>query len=253
VSSVAGKIVRDILDLNPFEPRESEIHGLEHAYRVQAEVTALLLSQVPDRRVAGYKIAFNRRSSLEYYGLSEPCYAPLFSDQIHASGAALPIAQFRDLVVEPEIAVRLRSSLRGDENRTAVAAAIAGLCPAIEVMDLRGALARDPSAAAAVAQRVHSEGAVIAVESPGEAPDVADVVARLSIDGIELGAAHSSAPQTPLDAIAWLALCLAAQGLALEAGMYILTGALLPGSPVKQPGQLVATMEPLGSVSVTLV
>ena len=164
LSGLADRIVADIRTRAPFEPREEEIDGLENAYRVQAEVTAALLSERPDRHIAGYKIAFNKKSSMDYYGLSEPCYAPLFSDEVHSSGATLAVSAFRDLVIEPEIAVRLRSPLFGDADQAAVGGAIGGYLPAIELMDARGAFARDPSAAAAVAQRVHSRGAVIGAE-----------------------------------------------------------------------------------------
>lgn len=253
MSDIADKIISEIRALAPFQPREDEIDGIEHAYRIQTEVTAALLSERPGRRIAGYKIGFNKRSSMDYYGMSEPCYAPMFSDEIHASDVTLAMAGFNDLVIEPEIAVRLRAPLAGGEDDAAVAAAIGALLPAIEVMDPRGAFAHDPSAAATIAQRVHSKGAVIGPETAGAALDVAGITARLTVAGAAAGEAKGAAPQTPVDAVSWLAGRLAKDGLPLDAGMIVMTGTHLPARRTSELGQVLVTMEPLGSVSMTLV
>jgi 2-keto-4-pentenoate hydratase len=252
MSDIVESIVHDIENLLPFDPREDAIEGLTHAYDIQKKVTAALLDRHPGRRIAGYKIAFNRRSSLDYYGLSEPCYAPLFSDQIHVGSATLPFGLFRDPVIEPEIAIRLSSSLAGIEDDGGVEAAIGALLPAIEIMDPRGAFARDPSAAAAIAQRVHAEGAVIGEAGSRRAVDIADVVARLRVDGETRGEAKGAAPQTPTEALAWLSRRLAADGLPLEAGMIVLTGTHLPGFALTKPSSVTVEIAPLGIVSLSL-
>ncbi len=252
MSPVAGRILDDIRRLAPFEPREDEIGDLASAYRIQDEVTDALLGDRPGRKIAGYKIAFNRPSSLDYYTLAEPCFAPLFSDQIHPSGIELPLVAFRELVVEPEIAVRLAAPLDGHEERAAVAAAIAACLPAIELMDVRGAFARDPSAAAAVAQRIYSQGAVLGPESPigSLAPFV---TASLDVDGVRLGEATGAAPQDPIDAVAWLAGRLARDGRRLEAGMVVLTGAHLPGHALPKRCEARVVLAPLGGVLLRVV
>lgn len=252
MSDIVESIVGDIDGLLPFDPREHAILGLAHAYDIQRRVTAALLDRRPGRRVAGYKIAFNRPSSMDYYGLSEPCYAPLFSDQIHAGSAIVPFSLYRDPVIEPEIAIRLSSTLTGNEDDAGVEAAIGVLLPAIEIMDVRGAFARDPSAAAAVAQRIHAEGAVIGGAAGLRAVDVADVVARLQVDGETRGEARAAAPQTPTEALAWLSRRLAADGLPLEAGMIVLTGTHLPGFALKKPCAVTVEIAPLGTVSLSL-
>lgn len=251
MSNLAERILRDIRAQRPFEPREDEIDGLDHAYRVQAEVTEALMADVPGRRIAGYKIAFNRRSSLDYYGLDEPCYAPLFSDQLHRSGASLPLAGFDDPLVEPEIAILLSGGLSGRPDT--LFEAIGAFLPAIEVMDARGAFARDPSAAAAVAQRIHSEGAILGEARPAAYLDVGDMTVRLLVDGTPANEAKGAAPQSPLAALAWLASRLARDGRPLESGMVVLTGSHLPGRAIRQRCRLQADLDPLGSVSVDWV
>ncbi len=252
MSDIVDSILRDIAGLLPFDPREDAINGLVHAYDIQKKVTAALLERQPGRRIAGYKIAFNRPSSMGHYGLSEPCYAPLFSDQIHVGSATLPFRLFRDPVIEPEIAIRLAATLAGHENDAGLDAAIGTLLPAIEVMDVRGAFARDPSAAAAVAQRIHSEGAVIGEAGGPPTLDIAEVVARLQVDGATQGEARGAAPQTPADALRWLSRRLAADGLPLQAGMIVLTGAHLPGFALKAPCVVSVNIAPLGTVSLSL-
>lgn len=253
MSGLAERIVADIRSLAQFEPRENEIHGLDHAYAIQSEVNAALIAGQPARQVAGYKIAFNRRSSMDYYNLSEPCFAPLFSDQVQEDGAARPLAGFRDLVVEAEIAVRLGSALSEGSDPAAVMAAIDAIFPAIEVMDVRGAFARDPSAAAAVAQRVHSEGAVLGAAVAARGLAEGETVARLLVDGSSVGEARNAAPQSPVEAVAWLANRLGRDGLSLQPGMIVLTGAHLPGHPVRAAGTVRVELEPFGAVSLHLV
>ena len=253
MSDIADRILADIAALAPFEPREAEIGSILDAYRIQSEVNAALLAAQPGRRIAGYKIAFNRPSSMDYYHLQEPCYAPLFSDQIQGAGATLALAEFNDLVIEPEIGVRLGTPLGGAASAHEVLAAVSAWFPAIEVMDVRGAFARDPSAAAAVAQRVHSEGAVVGADAGRELPDMADIVARIVIDSATAGEATGNAPQAPLEALAWLAGRLAADVLPLDAGMIVLTGAHLPGHKIGKAGVIEVTLEPLGRVSLTVV
>jgi 2-keto-4-pentenoate hydratase len=253
LSTLASRIVDDIRRLAAFEPRENEVGDLASAYCIQAEVTEALLGDRRDRKIAGYKIAFNRQSSLDYYGLAEPCFAPLFSDQIHASGTRVPLSDFGELVIELEVAVRLAAPLDGHEDRDRMAAAIAGCMPAIELMDVRGAFAHDPSAAAAVAQRVYSQGAILGPEVPIASPDPSAVTASLDIDGIRTGEATGATPQDPLDAVAWLAGRLARDGRRLEAGMVVLTGAHLPGHPLATRCDVRVALAPLGEVLMRVV
>lgn len=249
---LAAAIVADILERRPFEPHEGEIASLEQAYRLQDIVTQALCADRPDRRIAGYKIAFNRRASLDYYGLSEPCYAPLFSDQIYASGVTIPRAAFDDLVLEPEVAIQLAAPVSGGEDDAALTRAIGAILPAIEIMDARGAFPRDPSAAAAVAQRIHNEGAVLGEAHAFDGFDAASVETRLSLDGALTGQSAAAPPQAPLVALAWLAGRLARDGKRLESGMVVLTGALLPGYAVPTSGALAAEIQPLGRVAFNL-
>lgn len=249
MTDLAGRIVDDILGLLPFEPHEDEISGLAQAYEIQREVNGRLIDCKPGRRIAGYKIAFNRQSSMDYYGLSEPCYAPLFSDQLHASGTELPLTGFIDLVIEPEIALRLIAPVSATVSAEGLAQAVEALA-AVEIMDPRGAFARDPSAAAAIAQRIHSEGAVLGTAVPFD--ECAATTVRLSIDGALVGETHNAAPQPPLDALKWLISVLARDGGALEPGMVVLTGAHLPGRPIRAPGAIKVEIKPFGDVALQL-
>lgn len=249
MSDLVRRIVEDIAGLHPFVPREDEINGLAHAYEVQREVNARLIESRPGRRVAGYKIAFNRPSSMDYYGLREPCHAPLFSDQLHDSCVELSLAAFADLVIEPEIALRVVAPVSFAQSVEELARAVEAL-PAIEIMDVRGAFAHDPSAAAAVAQRIHGEGAVVGSAVPFLAGAVAEV--SLAVDGTVGGSARDAAPQPPLAALHWLIGALARDGEALQPGMVVLTGAHLPGRAISTPGAIRVEIAPYGDVTLQL-
>ncbi|MBP0437124.1 2-keto-4-pentenoate hydratase [Tianweitania sediminis] len=252
MTPLAQSILDDIRGARAFEPREDAIASLEAAYRVQDEVNAALLAEQPARSIVGYKIAFNRQSSLDYYGLDEPCFAPLFSDQVHASGVVLPLAAYRDLVVEPEIAIRLGSSLQGQVSERDAEEAIEAWLPAIEIMDVRHAFARDPSAAAAVAQRIHNEGAVLGTATLWISASDTTAARMLHSDHL-LGEAVNAAPQPPLKALCWLANRLRRDAKYLQAGMVILTGAYLPGQAITTPGLVKAEIRPFGRVEFTLI
>lgn len=249
MTDLARRIVEDIEGLHPFVPREDEISGLAHAYAVQREVNARLIESRLGRHVAGYKIAFNRPSSMDYYRLREPCHAPIFSDQLHISGVELSLASFADLVIEPEIALRVVAPVSVTQGFDELALAVEAL-PSIEIMDVRGAFAHDPSAAAAIAQRIHGEGAVVGAAVPFLASAVHE--ASLSVDGRIDGSARDAAPQPPLAALHWLIGALARTGESLQPGMVVLTGAHLPGRPIRAPGTIKVEIAPYGDVTLQM-
>jgi 2-keto-4-pentenoate hydratase len=114
------------------------------------------------------KLAFNSVASRSYYGLGEGCIAPLFARDIRQEGTTLQLADFHSLVIEPEICLQLGRDLDHIPGLTTAQAmaAVAAIRPAVEVMDPRGAFALDPSAAQAVAQGIHTAGAVLGAPVP---------------------------------------------------------------------------------------
>jgi 2-keto-4-pentenoate hydratase len=256
-TAVSGRIVSDILSGQPFQRYADEVGtDLSKAYRIQDAVTEQLLEDVPGRCIAGYKIAFNKASSLAYYGLSEPCIAPVFSDLVVARGARFDASRYRDFVIEPELVITLSQDLVHDADRddADLARHVASVRAGIELMDVRGAFAHDPSAAEAVAQGVYNVGAILGPEKVAiGALDIERITTTLHRNGKLEGEATGAAPQHPLDVLRWLSERLGRDGKALKAGMIVLCGTHLPGYPVSGTASIEIAMGPLGKVGFDFV
>lgn len=254
---ISDRIVSDIRGGQPFQRYADEVGtDLTKAYRIQDAVTERLLRDVPGRRIAGYKIAFNKTSSLAYYDLSEPCIAPVFSDLVVATGARFDASRYRDFVIEPELVITLSEDLVHDAARddADLARHVASVRAGIELMDVRGAFVHDPSAAEAVAQGVYNVGAVLGPDEVAIGTlDIEHVTTTLHRNGKLEGEATGAAPQHPLDVLRWLSERLDREGKALEAGMIVLCGTHLPGYPVSGPASIEIAMGPLGTVGFDFV
>ncbi len=254
IETLAGPIARDVIERRSFDPHGKAIGtDLDLAYRVQEKVVRRLIAHRPGRAIGGYKLAFNKASSYAYYGITEPCLAPVFADRIAMSGVQLDGAAYRELVIEPELIVTLSADIETGADTAAVAAAIGLVQPGFELMDVRGAFAHDPSAAQAVAQGIYNAGAVIG--GPGlaiEALDTAAIETSVTIDGAVVGQAVGAAPQHPVEAVAWVAKTLEARGERLRSGMIVLCGTHLPTRTVTAPTDIRVEMSGLGRAEFRL-
>ena len=244
---------RDFRLFAALDPTEGDPATMEHAYAVQDALTGLRGGAAA---VGGYKLAFNSAASRVYYQLTEGCIAPIHARDIRQVGATLRLEHFHSLVIEPEICLELGQDLdhRPGLTRAEAMAAVSAIRPAIEVMDHRGALALDPSAAQAVAQGIYAAGAVL---GPPVSPDLLaarhGITTRLTVAGAEAGARLDGAPQDPAEALVWAVAALARRGLRLRAGMILMCGTHLPVCPVTLPGAVAADMGLLGSVGFFVV
>lgn len=254
IAALADGIADEIIDRRAFHPHADRIgDDLDLAYRVQRAVIERLKGRRADRRVGGYKIAFNRASSMDYYRIGEPCLAPVFADSIVGTGAELLGAAYNELVIEPELIVTLTRDLTDGADRATIMAAMGPVRPGFELMDVRGAFGHDPTAAQAVAQGIYNAGAVVG--GPGiaiGALDLARLRTRVAVDGGVVGEAVGAAPQDPVEAVAWLAKTLAARGEQLKSGMIILCGTHLPTRTVVAPAGILVDMAGVGSAEFRL-
>jgi 2-keto-4-pentenoate hydratase len=254
IALLADNIADDITARRAFDPHAQRIGAdLDLAYRVQRAVVLRLEAQRADRTIGGYKIAFNKPSSMDYYRIGEPCLAPVFADRIVATGARLAGADYNELVIEPELIVTLATDVAPGADRAAVMAALGPVRPGFELMDVRGAFARDPTAAQAVAQGIYNAGAVLG--GPGIAIgdlDLSRIETRVAIEGGVVEKAIGAVPQDPVEAVAWVARTLEARGERLKAGMIVLCGTHLPTRTVTAPADIRVDMSGLGSAEFRL-
>src|SRR5207249_3953425 len=196
------------------------------AYAVQSALCDLLLAE--GDRIVGYKLGLTSAPMQQMIGVDEPDYAPVFASGVVDDGAAVEVSRFIQLKVEAEIALMLDRPLRGP-GVTALEAsrAIAGATAAIEIVDSRieDWSIKLPDTIADLA----SSGAVVL---SSRLVPLDDVDARLigmvvTRNGALMGTgAGAAALGNPIHAVAWLANTLAPYGVTLEAGRFVMTGAL---------------------------
>src|SRR5260221_12283933 len=119
------------------EPLPADIRpgDLAEAYAMQEQLQTLFAA---DRgAVAGYKIAITTPVMQRLMGIDHPCGGAIFARMTHASPARLRRADYVNVAVECEIAVRLGSDLPCGllYDRAPVAGAVAASMPAIRIID----------------------------------------------------------------------------------------------------------------------
>ena len=109
-------------------------------------------------------------------------------------------------------------------------------------------------AAAMVAGNVWNAGIVLgAPVTDWTAPDLAEMTARLSINGREIGSGKGSDVMgNPLNALAWLASKRAAAGKPLRRGMIVMTGSMVPIQYPAAGDQLLVEISGLGTAELAV-
>lgn len=223
------------------------------AYAVQTALCDLLLAD--GDRVVGYKLGLTSAPMQQMFGVNEPDYAPVLASGVVDDGAAVEVGRFIQPKAEAEIALLLDRPLAGPGVTTLEAAtAVAGAVAAIEIVDSRieDWKIKLPDTIADMA----SSGAVVLSSQlvPLEDFDVRLVGMVMTRNGQLAGTgAGAAALGNPIQAVAWLANTLAPYGVTLEAGRFVMTGALHAAFPATAGDVIRAEFDRLGSVSVRMV
>ena len=223
------------------------------AYAVQSELCDMLLAE--GDRVVGYKLGLTSAAMQQMFGLDEPDYGPVFASGMIDDGTAVDVGRYIQPKVEAEIALMLDRPLTGPGVSAQEAArAIGGAAAAIEIVDSRieDWKIKVPDTIADLA----SSAAVVLSSRlvPIHDVDVRLIGMVLTRNGELMGtAAGAAALGNPIQAVAWLANTLAVHGVTLEAGRFVMTGALSAAFPA-QPGDVIrAEFDRLGPVTVRMV
>ena len=223
------------------------------AYAIQSALCERLLAD--GDRVVGYKLGLTSAPMQQMFGVNEPDFAPVLASGVVDDGAAVDCGRFIQPKAEAEIALVLDRPLAGPGVTTLEAArAVAGAVAAIEIVDSRieDWKIKLPDTIADMA----SSGAVVLASRvvPLDEIDVRLVGMAVTRNGQLAGTgAGAAALGNPVAAVAWLANTLAPYGVTLEAGRFVMTGALHAAFPAA-PGDVVrAEFDRLGSVTVRMV
>lgn len=180
--------------------------------------------------VGGAKIATTTKVMQELMGINHACGGAIFARTIHPSPATIPAADFINLRIESEIALKLGADLPASGapwTRERVAPAVAGAMPAFELIEDRNADYRTLDVRTLIAENSWNGGIVLG--PPVAASDPADWDGELQIDSQFVDRGNSrDVLGNPLAAVAWLAGHLAARGQALKPRQWVMTGSIVP-------------------------
>jgi 2-keto-4-pentenoate hydratase len=215
-------------------------------------VVARLHTRVGDGAARlGWKIAINDPAAQERLGIAGPLVGGLTA----ATRQEPPVLRLGPgagpHMLEVEVAVRLDGDLPEAPDVGACRAAMGGLGPAIEIADVSRA---EMSVAGIFASDAFHEAVVFGPEA-AVSPGLAASALRLSLTvngGEPRGVEPALLWGDPAEIVAWAARLVAAGGERLRAGDRIICGSLNRPVPVQPGDTVVADLEPLGRLEVTL-
>lgn len=221
------------------------------AYAVQAINTRLWEQE--GRRIVGRKIGLTAIAVQRQLGVDQPDFGVLFDDMAMNDGDVLDPGRVLQPKAEAEVALILGSGIDNpDATARDVAAATQSAVAAIEIVDSRIADWKI-SFADTVADNGSSAFFVLGQDrKPLDGLDLwsCGMVLEINDKVVSLGAGAACLGH-PLEAAAWLARTLAANGEALRAGDVVLTGALGPMAAIAPGDRVRATIGGLGTVGFT--
>jgi 2-keto-4-pentenoate hydratase len=220
------------------------------AYAAQAALCELWEPRLGP--IAGLKIATTTRVMQELMGIDHPCMGTIFAARIYASPATIARADFVNVRVECELAVRLARDLPQTGTpytRESVRGAIGDAMAAFELIEDRFADYKSSRALSLIADNAWNGGVVLGSAKP--------LPAGLDLDGIagvlRSGSKEAGTGRTddPLGALAWLANQAAECGRPMTAGMVVITGSVMPTVDIALGERLDFALDGIGEVTLS--
>jgi 2-keto-4-pentenoate hydratase len=220
------------------------------AYAAQAALLELWTPRLGP--VAGLKVATTTRVMQQLMGIDHPCMGTIFAARVYASPATVARADFVNVRIECELAVRLARDLPtagAPYTRESVRGAVSHVMAAFELIEDRFADYKAARALSLIADNAWNGGIVIGPARPlPDGLDLHGIAGVLRSDGRETATGRTD---DPLGALAWLANQAAEVGRPLTGGMVAITGSVLPTVDIAPGERLEFTLESVGSASLT--
>jgi 2-keto-4-pentenoate hydratase len=224
--------------------------GMADGYAIQRELIDLLLAD--GDRIVGHKVGLTSKPMQQMVGVDSPDYGPVLASTIYRDGDTIPVSRFIAPKVEAEIVFVIGERLMGPGvTVTQAHAAIAGAVAAMEIVDSR--IADWRIKLADTVADLASNGAMATssrvVPLTGLDPRLVGMTLTRNGELIDTGAG-AAALGDPVAVVAWLANVLGADGVALEPGHLIMTGALHAAVPMTPGDVFRAEFDRLGPITV---
>jgi 2-keto-4-pentenoate hydratase len=197
-------------------------------------------------RPVGWKLGLGTSSAMAQHGTTAPLVGFLTDRGLREPGD-VPIGGWTKPTAEPEIAVHVAHDVPSDGERDAVAAAIAGIGVAIELVDLGTGDVEE-----ILADDIFHRHVVLGPPVDGVALDDLRGAIVLADEGQYVGDPLELVGD-PVASLAHLATHLAAFGEVVRAGDVLITGSIVPALAVSPGQRLEYRLEPLGELDLHFV
>jgi 2-keto-4-pentenoate hydratase len=240
---------RTRVPIPPFTDADPSL-GMADGYAIQRELIDLLLAD--GDRIVGHKVGLTSKPMQQMVGVDSPDYGPVLASTIYRDGDTIPVSRFIAPKVEAEIVFVIGERLVGPGvTVTQAHAAIAGAVAAMEIVDSR--IADWRIKLADTVADLASNGAMATssrvVPLTGLDPRLVGMTLTRNGELIDTGAG-AAALGDPVAVVAWLANVLGGDGVALEPGHLIMTGALHAAVPMTPGDVFRAEFDRLGPITV---
>ncbi len=240
---------RTRVPIPPFTDADPTL-GMADGYAIQRELIELLLAD--GDRIVGHKVGLTSKPMQKMVGVDSPDYGPVLASTIYRDGDTIPAGRFIAPKIEAEIVFVIGERLEGPGvTVTQAHAAIAGAVAAMEIVDSRIADWRIK-----LADTVADLASNGAMATSSRIVPITDIDTRLigmtltrNGELIDTGAG-AAALGDPVAVVAWLANVLGGDGVALEPGHLIMTGALHAAVPMTPGDVFRAEFDRLGPITV---
>ncbi len=238
-------------------PEDCRPQTLDDAYAIQDALRALLAERGLGDPV-GWKIGCTTPVMQAYLSIPHPCAGTLYRTTLYDGQATLRAADFFQLGLECEIAVRLAADIdarAGGHDADSVAPAVGGVMASVEIVDHRFRDFETASTASLVADDFFSVGCAIGAARPLEAlGDLSALTGGFRIDGAspEQEGQGAAILGHPLNALAWLADHLASRGGHLKAGEVVTLGSVVKTIYPRAGNSIEARFEGLSPVTLRI-
>src|SRR5271167_3859495 len=168
----------------PYDNLPAELTPASIAEAYGAQEVYYRLAEPVYGAVGGAKIATTTKVMQRLMGIAHPCGGAIFARTIHASPARLRTADFVNLRLESEIALKLGADLPASSapwTREAVAAAVAAAMPAFELIEDRHADYARTEATSLIVENCWNGGVVLGAPKSVPSAALAGIAGRLTV------------------------------------------------------------------------
>lgn len=221
--------------------------SLDDAYRLQLA----LIDRRGDKRV-GWKVGLTSRAIQQQFQVHEPVFGCLLAEGRLDSGHVFRAEQLIAPGFENELCIVMGADLAPGATPADVAAAVARVHPAFEIIETRGDLTRQ--LALALADNAQQKAFVLgAAVERAALPELDKVAVRVSINGGEVATGEGSAVLGhPYNSVAWLAQKLAQFGERVKAGDTIMSGSFTRQFPLNKGDRIEADFAGIGLATASV-